>query len=155
MHDVEVFYTLYPFWTWLAVGAALLAMETATGSGYLLWPALAAAIVALLTFAVHLGLPLEAVVFAVLTIGLTVLARLYWPPRPRAANPQLNDRAARLIGRVGETVGAFAAGQGRVFVDGAEWTAELEEADPSIPAPGARVKIVEVVDGGRLRVRAA
>jgi membrane protein implicated in regulation of membrane protease activity len=155
MHDVEVFYALYPFWTWLAVGAALLAMETATGSGYLLWPALAAAVVALLTFAVHLGLPLETVIFAALTIGLTVLARLYWPPRPRHAHPQLNDRAARLIGRVGETVGAFAAGQGRVFVDGAEWTAELEAADPSVPAPGARVTVVEVVDGGRLKVRMA
>jgi len=155
MHDVEVFYALYPFWTWLAVGAALLAMESATGSGYLLWPAVAAAAVALLTFAVHLGFPLEAVVFAALTIGLTVLARLYWPPHPREADPQLNDRAARLIGRIGETVGAFAAGQGRVFVDGAEWTAELEDADPPGPAPGARVKVVEVVDGGRLKVRAA
>lgn len=156
MYDVEVFYSLYPFWTWLGVGAALLALESATGSGYLLWPAAAAGIVALMALAVRLGLPLEALVFAVLTIGLTVLARLYWPPHPPVTHPELNDRAVRLIGRFGETVGAFAAGQGRVFVDGAEWTAELDAADTgAAPTPGARVKVIEVVDGGRLRVRAA
>jgi hypothetical protein len=155
MHDVEIFYGLYPFWTWLAVGAALLALETATGSGYLLWPAVSAGVVALLTLAVRLGLPVEALIFAVLTIGLTVLARLYWPPHPRVVHSQLNDRGARLLGRIGETVGSFAGGQGRVFVDGAEWTAELDAEDPSGPPPGARVKVIEVVDGGRLRVRAA
>jgi inner membrane protein len=156
MHDVEIFYTLYPFWTWLAVGAALLALETATGSGYLLWPAVAAGAVALMTFVVRLGLPLEVVIFAVLTIGLTVLARLYWPPKPRRDHHHdLNDRGARLVGRYGETVGDFAAGCGRVFVDGAEWTAELDEPDADEPAAGARVKVVEVVDGGRLKVTAA
>ncbi|HEX4182907.1 MAG TPA: NfeD family protein [Caulobacteraceae bacterium] len=154
MEQVEVFYGLYPFWTWLAVGAALLALETATGSGYLLWPAVAAGVVALMTLAVHVGLPLEVVIFALITIGLTVLARRYWPPHPRKHHhPQLNDRGARLLGRHGETVGAFAGGQGRVFVDGAEWTAELEGDDVG-PPPGARVEVVKVVDGGRLRVRA-
>jgi hypothetical protein len=155
MEQVEVFYSLYPFWTWLAIGAALLALETATGSGYLLWPAVAAGIVALMTLAMHIGLPLEVVIFAVITIGLTVLARLYWPPHPRQPHhPELNDRGARLLGRHGETVGAFAGGQGRVFVDGCEWTAELETDDAG-PPPGARVEVVKVVDGGRLRVRPA
>lgn len=154
MQEVEVFYSLYPFWTWLAVGALLLAMETATGSGYLLWPAASAGVVALLTLAVHLGLPLEAVLFAVLTIGTTILARIYWPPRPKHHGHDLNDRGARLVGRWGETVGIFAAGQGRVFVDGAEWTAELD-SDEIGPPPGARVEVVEVIGGGRLKVRPA
>jgi membrane protein implicated in regulation of membrane protease activity len=155
MQDVAVFYSMYPMWTWLAVGAALLALETATGSGYLLWPAVAAGMVAVMTLAVHLGAPLEAVVFSVLTIAMTVLARRYWPPRPRHHGHDMNDRGARLIGRFGETVGPFAGGQGRVFVDGAEWTAELEDDEPDPIAPGARVRVVEVVDGGRLKVREA
>ena len=155
MQDVELFYSLYPFWTWLGVGAALLALETATGSGYLLWPALSAALVALATLGVHIGLPLETLAFAVLTIGLTILARTYWPPQPRVEHPNLNDRGGRLVGLYGQTVGDFDAGQGRVFVDGAEWTAELDAAEAPRPAPGDRVRVVEVVDGGRLRVRAA
>jgi hypothetical protein len=154
MQEVAVFYNLYPFWTWMAVGAALLALEAATGSGYLLWPAASAGVVGLMTLGVRLGLPLEAVIFALLTIASTILARIYWPPRPRQTGHDLNDRGARLVGRFGETVGLFAAGQGRVFVDGAEWTAELEAGDPA-PPPGARVEVVEVIGGGRLKVRGA
>ena len=158
MHDVAIFYSLYPFWTWIAVAAALLALEISTGSGYLLWPAVAAAAVGVLSLVVRLGLPIEAVIFAALTIGLTVLARVYWPPRPQpqrpAPNQDLNERGAGLVGRYGETVGAFSAGQGRVFVDGAEWTAELD-GEGQGPPEGARVQVVDVVGGGRLRVRAA
>jgi membrane protein implicated in regulation of membrane protease activity len=154
MQEVAVFYSLYPFWTWLAVGALLLALEVSTGSGYLLWPAASAGVVALLTLVLHLGFPLEAVIFAVLTIATTVLARIYWPPRKHSHGHDINDRGARLIGKIGETVGIFAAGQGRVFVDGAEWSAELADDDTG-PPPGARVQIVEVVGGGRLKVRAA
>ena len=154
MQEVEVFYSLYPFWTWLAVGALLLALETATGSGYLLWPAAAAGVVALLTLAVRLGLPLEAVIFALLTVASTILARIYWPPRSKEHGHDLNDRGGRLVGRFGETVGIFAAGRGRVFVDGAEWSAELDGEDVG-PPPGARVQILEVIGGGRLKVRPA
>jgi len=154
MQEVEVFYSLYPFWTWLAAGALLLALETATGSGYLLWPAASAGVVALFTLAVHLGLPLEAVIFALLTVATTILARVYWPPRPRQPGHDLNDRGAGLVGRWGETVGIFAAGQGRVFVDGCEWSAELDN-DEVGPPPGARVEVVEVIGGGRLKVRPA
>ena len=154
MQEVEIFYSLYPFWTWLAVGALLLALETATGSGYLLWPAASAGVVALLTLGVHLGLPLEAVIFAVLTVATTILARLYWPPRSKGHGHDLNDRGGRLVGQFGETVGLFAAGQGRVFVDGCEWTAELDGGDVG-PPPGARVQILEVIGGGRLKVRPA
>jgi membrane protein implicated in regulation of membrane protease activity len=152
VHGVEVFYSLYPFWTWLAFGALLLALEAATGSGYLLWPAGAAGTVGLLTLVARLGLPMEALIFALLTIGATVLARLYWPPHPRRAGPDISDRGGRLAGRLGETVGLFAAGRGRVFVDGAEWTAELE-GDEIGPPPGTRVEVVEVLGGGRLKVR--
>jgi len=154
MQDVAVFYSLYPFWTWLAVGALLLALETATGSGYLLWPAASAGLVALMTLAVRLGFSLEAVIFALLTVAGTILARVYWPHRPRPHGHDINDRGGRLVGRVGETVGLFAAGQGRVFVDGAEWSAELAD-DVVGPPPGARVEVVAVVGGGRLKVRAA
>jgi len=154
MQEVAVFYNLYPFWSWLAVGALLLALEVSTGSGYLLWPAASAGVVGLLTLALHLGFPLEAVIFAVLTIATTVVARIYWPPRKPAHGHDINDRGARLIGKIGETVGIFAAGQGRVFVDGCEWTAELAD-DAAGPPPGARVRVIEVIGGGRLKVRAA
>jgi hypothetical protein len=154
MDALAVFYSMHPFWTWLAVGALLLAVEVATGSGYLLWPAASAGVVALLTARLHLGLAIDVVIFAVLTIASTYLGRRYLPPTSHRHGPDINDKATRLVGRFGETVGLFAAGQGRVFVDGAEWTAELAGEQPA-PTPGARVEVVEVMGGGRLKVKPA
>ena len=138
-----------PGWAWLGIAAVLLCMELATGSGYLLWPSASAAVTAGLAF---LRLPggwaFQAVMFAALTIASTYAARRWWPPMARAAaGSGLNDARARLVGAEGEAV---AAGS-RVFVDGKEWAAESEGGAPL--APGARVRVVAVIDGGRLKVR--
>ena len=63
-----------PFWTWAAVGAALLAAEVATGSGWLLWPAASAGLLAVLSLALPLGWLESAGLFAVLTIATSLAA---------------------------------------------------------------------------------
>jgi membrane protein implicated in regulation of membrane protease activity len=146
-------YAADPFWVWVGAAAILLAVEALTGSGYLLWPAGSAGVVAVLTLFTHLGLPKELVVFAVLTLVSTFVGRRYLRPAPVVVETAPNERARQLVGRVGEIVGEFKAGQGRVFVDGAEWMAEAEPT--AVFAPGARVEVAEVVGGGRLRVKAA
>ena len=138
-----------PGWAWLGVAAVLLCMELATGSGYLLWPSASAAVVAGLAF-LHLpdGWMLQAVAFAVLTIASTYAARRWWPPMtPVTAGRGLSDSQTRLLGAEGQAVGSA----GRVFVDGKEWAAETEGGAALVP--GARVQVVAVVDGARLRVR--
>ncbi len=42
MSDLSDFYLSHPLWIWAALGAGLLAIEVAAGSGWLLWPAAAA-----------------------------------------------------------------------------------------------------------------
>ena len=141
----------HPFWGWLVLGAALLALEVATGSGYLLWPAAAAGVVALLT-GLKLGLPVELLIFAVLTIAGTLLARRYLPKPFRPQGPDINDPHRRIVGHHGHAVDAFSSGVGRVFVDGKEWAAELDgEGDL---AAGAKVEVAAVLDGARLKVKA-
>ena len=141
-------YAQQPGWAWLGVAAVLLAAELVTGSGYLLWPSASAGVTAGLAF---LGAPGalfgQILVFAVLTVASTYAARRWWPPRPAAARLELNDASGRLVGREGEAT----AGGGRVFVDGAEWLAESEGGE--VLAPGARVRVLAVLDGARLRVR--
>ncbi len=144
-------YLQHPFWVWLALGAILLAVEVATGSGYLLWPAAAAGIVALLT-GLRLGLPVELAIFAAVTIAATLLARRYLPHPLRPRGPDINDPHHRIVGKSGHAVDAFQAGHGRVFVDGKEWAAELVEGEAL--AAGAQVKVAEVLSGARLRVKA-
>lgn len=152
MHVLTDLYAVHPFWIWMALGAILLALEIVTASGYLLWPAGAAAIVALAT-PLHLGAPVEIGTFAGLTLVGTLVARRYWPHPLRPHGPDINDPHPRLVGTRGRAAGAFQAGHGRVFVDGKEWAAELESGGEL--ASGAAVEITGVVSGACLKVKAA
>lgn len=152
MPDLAPLYANHPFWIWIGLAAALLALEVATGSGWLLWPAAAAAAVAVL--AGFTGLPLAGalLVFALLTIVSTLLARRYLPRSVTDHGLDINDQVGRLMGHHGVAVAAFAGRAGRVFVDGKEWAAELDEGE-GLEA-GSRVEVVGVA-GARLRVRGA
>lgn len=147
---MQALYLANPLAVWLIVAGVILVAELATGSGWLLWPAVCAAVVALLTLA---GLPLgatgEIIVFAVLTIASTLLARRFIPEGRLRPGPDINDRTGDLVGKRGQVVGAFVDGQGRVLVDGAEWEAEAEGDVSGI------VEVVSVLGGARIRVRGA
>ncbi|KQY35685.1 hypothetical protein ASD21_01580 [Caulobacter sp. Root1455] len=150
MHGLMLFYATHPFWVWLAVAAIFLAVEVATGTGWLLWPAAAGLLVGLLTLVVAPGLPIELGLFAVLTIAATYFARRFLRPVLEAHNADLNDPSLRLVGRDGEALGGFQNGKGRVFVDGKEWAAVVADGEP--PAAGQKVLVV-AVDGAVLTVR--
>jgi membrane protein implicated in regulation of membrane protease activity len=64
----------------------------------------------------------------------------------------INDTVTRLVGREGRAVSAFQGRSGRVFVDGKEWAAELDDGE-ALDA-GSRVKVTGV-EGAHLRVRGA
>lgn len=145
-------YAQHAFWAWLALGAGLLAVEILTGSGWLLWAAASAAVVALVSLT---GLPFagDLVVFAVLTMVSTLLARRYLPRSLAAGGDgDINDNVGRLLGRRAAAVGAFEGRSGRVSIDGKEWAAELAEGDRL--KAGAEVEVVGV-EGARLKVRPA
>jgi membrane protein implicated in regulation of membrane protease activity len=123
-------YVAQPFWIWLAVGVLLLAVEAMFSTEWLLWPAVSAGVVAVMTAAgVRLGLPGEVVVFAVLTVIATLLSRRLIS-KANPAGPDINDRDSRLIGQRARVVEAFVSGRGRVFISGAEWPAEIEGEPP-------------------------
>lgn len=152
MDGLVLFYATHPFWVWLAVAAIFLAVEVATGTGWLLWAsgcAAVVAVIALLPFAPGLGI--QVVIFAVLTIVTSLAARRLLPRRAQEGD-DINDRGGRLVGMSGHAAGAFSRGLGRVLVDGAEWDA-VTEADEI--ADGARVVVERVIGGARLSVRPA
>ena len=154
LHTLDTLYLSHPFWVWLAVGAIFLAAEVPTASGYLLWPAASAGAVAVLTLWLNVPPPFQLIVFAILTIATTIIGRRLMPRHAPNEGPDISNRASRLAGRFGQAVAPFSAGQGRVFVDGAEWLAELEPGGVP-PEPGSRVEVVAVHGGGRLVVRGA
>jgi membrane protein implicated in regulation of membrane protease activity len=153
MPDLTTLYAAHPFWVWIALAAALLAVEVATGSGWLLWPSASAGAVAVLATFADLGLPQAVLAFAVLTIASTVLARRYLP-RSLLQHPahDINDNVARLVGHQGRAVCAFQGRAGRVFIDGKEWAAVLDDGE-ALEA-GSRVEVTGVT-GAHLTVRGA
>lgn len=151
MHALAQIYLAHPFWAWLALGAVLLAVEVATGSGYLLWPAGSAVVVALIS-GFGLGAPVELTAFAGLTIATTLVAKRYLPSPFRPKGPDVTGYHHRIIGHQGRAASAFASGHGRVFVDGKEWAAEL--ADGGELQVGASVKVIAVLNGANLQVEA-
>ena len=151
MDQAEAFFLANPFWTWAAIGGVFLIGELMTGSGWLLWPAGAAAVVAVVTQITGLIWPEEIVLFVVTAIVFTYLGRRFLRPAPKGER-DINALAPRLIGREGEAAAAFKAGLGRVFVDGKEWAAELDSGGDL--AAKSKVKVLEILGGARLKVTA-
>jgi membrane protein implicated in regulation of membrane protease activity len=152
METIANLYSAQPFWIWLALGVILLAVEAAASTEWLLWPAVSAGIVAVLTaLGLRLGITGELILFAALTVAATLLSRrLIQRVNPDDA-PDINDRDLRLVGQRAKVVEAFSNGRGRVFISGAEWPAEIEGDAP----PTGESVIVDSVAGPLLKVRAA
>jgi membrane protein implicated in regulation of membrane protease activity len=151
MDAVMELHATQPYWIWLALGVILLAVEAATSTEWLLWPAVSAGVVAVITaLGLALGLPGEIALFAVLTVIATLMSRRLIQRVNPGDTPDINARDSRLIGQRAQVVQAFVDGRGRVFVSGAEWVAEIEGA---APLAGESV-MVEGFEGSKLKVRA-
>jgi membrane protein implicated in regulation of membrane protease activity len=135
---------------WLVLGLILLIAEMASGTTYLLWPAVAAFITALLAWIAPTGWVVEIVVFGVLILVLTYFGHpLVKRWRNEGAANGLNERGTALIGSRG-VVSTFANGVGSVRVHDTVWRA-LSEDDLQA---GQEVEVT-AVDGATLMVRRA
>ncbi|HVZ99192.1 MAG TPA: NfeD family protein [Caulobacterales bacterium] len=127
---------------WLGLGLVLLIAELLSGTTYLLWPAVAAAVTALFA---AMGAPLVAqiCVFALMTILLVVFARPIvraWLLQRQAGAPVLNDRAASLVGTRASATETFINGVGAVKINDSVWRAKSADAIEA----GAVVEVLSV-----------
>ncbi|WP_292080138.1 MULTISPECIES: NfeD family protein [Brevundimonas] len=149
MMSLADLYVAQPFWIWLAIGVLLLAVEAMFSTEWLLWPAVSAGVVAVMTAAgVRLGLPGEVAVFAILTVIATLLSRRLIS-KANPDGPDINDRDSRLLGQRARVVETFVSGRGRVFISGAEWPAEIVG---EAPVEGQDVVVMRV-NGSLLTVQ--
>jgi hypothetical protein len=159
-----------PYLVWLAAGVLFVLLNLITGFGRLMWPGVAAAAVAAFGLAggrMHVSWELG--IFAALTLFFWLLPRKLHnaqsayvpafdeaPPAPRRRRaPQAvgaMDRTGRLIGRIGKTTSEFSNGVGRVWIEGAEWGADLENGESL--GSDTPVRVMRVHGGVRLQVRA-
>lgn len=148
--DLIGFFTTMGPQHWLVLGLILLIAEMASGTTYLLWPAVAAFLTALLSLAGVTSWLVELAVFAVLVIALTWVGRpIVQRWRNEGAASGLNERSTALIGARG-VVTVFANGVGSVKVADTVWRAVSDDA-----LEAGQAVVIDSVDGATLKVKPA
>lgn len=130
--ELEVHYT------WLAIGLVLAVAEMAIPGVFLIWMAGAALITGLVAWLVPLGLPMQIVLFAVLSILAVFTGKRLLKQHPIvAADPKMNQRGERLVGETVVVTQAIEGGTGRVRLGDSEWLAKGADA-----VVGTRLRVV-------------
>ncbi|MCJ2178332.1 NfeD family protein [Novosphingobium album (ex Hu et al. 2023)] len=116
-------------YTWLALGLILAVAEMAVPGVFLIWMAGAALVTGLVAWAVPISVPLQIVLFAVLSIFAVFSGRRYIARHPVvSADPKMNDRGARVVGETVMVTQAIEGGEGRVKLGDSEWIAKGADA---------------------------
>jgi membrane protein implicated in regulation of membrane protease activity len=141
---------LEPGWLWLIGGVLLLIAEVIAPGFFLVFIGGAAIATGLFTVLFGLGLPLQLALFAIYALLAVMIGRRAYANSAdqTSDDPLLNDRVARLVGRVVTVVEAIDEHSGRVRVGDSEWSARGGPA-----APGTRVRITGI-EGNCLTVEA-
>jgi hypothetical protein len=111
-------------WVWLTLGLVLAGLEMLVPGVYLIWLALAAIVIGVLTMALDLSLPAQVIDFVFLSLIIAFSARRILRDKPiESADPLMNRRGARLVGETATVVQAIEHGSGRVRLGDSEWIA--------------------------------
>lgn len=129
--------TIDPHWSWLALGLVLAIGEMVIPGVFLIWLAVAAILTGLLSWVVPIGVPVQIVIFAVLSIVLVFTGKRYLNRNPiTPLDPAMNDRGARLQGEVLTITHAIDGGSGRARHGDTEWLVKGPDAEP-----GTRMRV--------------
>jgi len=131
-----------PGWLWLIGGVLLLIAEVIAPGFFLVFVGAAAIATGLFALLFGLGLPLQLALFAIYTLLAVLVGRRFYANTADqvSADPLLNDRAGRLVGKVVTVVSPVDEHNGRVRVGDSEWSARGGPA-----AAGERVRITGIV----------
>ncbi len=129
---------------WLIIAALFAICELMLPGVYLTFLALGAAATGVLALLFpELGAIGQFISFAAWsTVAVLVGKRWYGANPVPSADPDLNNRAARMIGQSVTVVDAISGGSGRVRVGDGEWPAE----GPDLPA-GSKARVADVRGG--------
>jgi membrane protein implicated in regulation of membrane protease activity len=139
---------LDPAWLWLIGGVVLLIAEVIAPGFWLIFIGAAGIATGVLSLVLDLPVTVQLAVFAILAfLAVRIGGRRFYASRyDYSADPLLNDRAARLLGKVVVVVQPVDSHGGRVRVGDGEWSARGGPA-----AAGERVRIVDI-EGNCLKV---
>lgn len=134
-------------WSWWILGLVLLSVEVFLPGFFFLWFGIAALVIGTSALVVTWPWQLQIVGFAILSVVAALIGRRFGGAADKpSADPHLNLRGERLVGRSFILEEPIVEGAGRVRIDDTIW----QVRGPDAPA-GSRVVIV-AGDGPLLRV---
>lgn len=137
---------------WGILGLLLVGLELITGTTYILWPAVAALVMAALVFILPLSWELQFVLFFILSTVLLVVGHMYLKPMMKSGEPSdLNDPGRTMLGRRVTAIVDFDNGDGRVTVGDTQWKASTDAGDPKAGDP----LVITAIAGATLIVEPA
>ena len=135
-------------WLWLIGGVLLLIAEVIAPGFFLIFIGAAAMMTGIVALALGLTLAPQLAIFAIVAfLSVRILGRRFYQSKyDVSSDPMLNDRVARLLGKVVTVVQPVTSDGGRVRVGDSEWSARGGPA-----AVGDRVRVVDI-EGNCLKV---
>jgi membrane protein implicated in regulation of membrane protease activity len=135
-------------WLWLIGGVVLLIAEVIAPGFFLIFIGAAAILTGVIAVALGLSLAPQLALFAIIALSAVRVGgrRFYQSKYDYSSDPMLNDRAARMLGKVVVVVQPVDSNGGRVRVGDGEWSARGGPA-----AIGDRVRIIDI-EGNCLKV---
>ena len=138
-----------PAWLWLIGGVLLLIAEIIAPGFFLVFIGAAAILTGLFAVLFGFGLVPQLALFALYAVIAVFIGRRFYANQGKdSSDPLLNDRAARLVGKVVTVVEPVDDHSGRVRVGDSVWRARGGPAEA-----GERVRITGI-DGNCLKVEA-
>ena len=109
---------------WLIFGTVLIIAELLMPGYFLMWVGGAALLTGAATFVLPFGSTIQLILFTVCAIASVYVGRRWFAQHDTPSeDPNLNNRAARMIGTVVTVTDAIEAGSGRVKVGDSVWSA--------------------------------
>jgi inner membrane protein len=144
MDFIENISDLGAHWLWLTFAAILAISEVAIAPGvFLFFIAIAASFTGFVTMAIEVNLPIQLLIFAITSIISVYVGRIWYKNQNHTStDPQLNDRAARMVGQIVTVVDPVSDAGGRVRVGDGEWPARGVALES-----GEKARIASVVNG--------
>lgn len=132
------------FYNWLIVGALLLIVEVASFTLLFLWLAIAAVIMAGISFIFpDMTITTQLWIFSLLAVtSVIVWQQVFKKTQERLGDHKMNNRAARYIGRTATLSEAIINGHGKIQIEDSFWRVECD----SDLAAGERVEVIDAVD---------
>lgn len=139
----------FPYWYWIAFGAALIIFEIFVPSSILLWPGIAAVLVGFVSLAFPaLDESLLLLVWGVSSVVLVTGWLAYRKKNPKAGSVNtINRRGEQIVGRHFTLLKDIVNGSGELHIDDTRWKVVSAH---DLPA-GTKVKVTSV-EGTSLRV---